>query len=537
MGFRRLACTFASACSLGACSSYAPATTLGETTDAGATVVVEQPKLDAGVDASVPDEEIIHVSVQGTDAGADGSRERPFRSLAAALSLAGTARTAGAVIHVCQGEYAETRLSVRTPLTVEGSFDCSTWVRGDNPAVSQTVVRGIDPDASGLLDIAVADDVAVRIAMLELRGASNATRRSAATVRAEGSAVVLEDLNVVSPTGASVRAALLSGGRLSRSTLSTRGGTAIDHYGSTGLTVVQRPVRVDAVSITVEGTRCIAIEMGAGAELELRSVFTRNNGCTHEGRAVGGAATSFDSKGSVFWVSSPPNAVNSYVLALNNIGRVRSVDDRVLAELTAPGSVVLVGAFVDSPDAVLDNLLVSLRASTAIGLSIKNSVQVRHATVALFGTEVGSAIEFHDRAASPSSVDSSLLACLGCSLDASRRQAFAWPLASQVRNNTTRGFTRESLSADGLVANVFSTWSPSNRALACNDLACGADFVEPNANHATLVTRGLPLADTASCAIAQSETALLEPAQDAAGTPRTAPASVGAHEHDGACVR
>lgn len=184
-------------------------------------------------------------------------------------------------------------------------------------------------------------------------------------------------------------------------------------------------------------------------------------------------AITFDSRDNVFWIRSPAvtNAVHGVLL--QGVSRVRSVNDRVLAD--ALGSMPILGAVVESQDAELDSLLVVLSSSTAIGLTLQNGARAPR----------------HDRPRGRDQWQRSLLLCLDCPASASARQAFAWPTATQVRNNVARGFTYDSVKVSGSGTESFTTWSPSNVTIACTDTVC-ANTVDLPTTYDALIARGLP---------------------------------------------
>jgi hypothetical protein len=71
---------------------------------------------------------IVYVSPNGADANTGLSQLSPKRTIASALA---EARTLPGLpeVHVCAGDYSETKLLISQDVVLEGAYDCATWTR------------------------------------------------------------------------------------------------------------------------------------------------------------------------------------------------------------------------------------------------------------------------------------------------------------------------------------------------------------------------------------------------------------------------
>jgi hypothetical protein len=89
---------------------------------------------EAATDSSVqPTAKIIFVSAaNGNDANDGLSKEKPIKSLGAALAYIDLKKLEGYELHVCRGTYPERQLQLTKPITIRGEYSCVTWERATN---------------------------------------------------------------------------------------------------------------------------------------------------------------------------------------------------------------------------------------------------------------------------------------------------------------------------------------------------------------------------------------------------------------------
>jgi hypothetical protein len=88
----------------------------------------------------------------GSDANDGCTRDRPIRTIGAALALAAARKLDGYTVRVCGGVYAEQGLRLSTPVSVVGQYNCSTWTRG--PENLTRVENAAYPASTATLTIA-----------------------------------------------------------------------------------------------------------------------------------------------------------------------------------------------------------------------------------------------------------------------------------------------------------------------------------------------------------------------------------------------
>jgi hypothetical protein len=89
---------------------------------------------DAGPEQGAPNDtppeapigNIVYVSPAGDDANDGTDRTKPKKTIASGLTRAKSIST-GPEVHVCEGTYSETSLSVSQTLNLRGSYDCTSW--------------------------------------------------------------------------------------------------------------------------------------------------------------------------------------------------------------------------------------------------------------------------------------------------------------------------------------------------------------------------------------------------------------------------
>jgi hypothetical protein len=89
---------------------------------------------DGAVDSSVqPTTKIIYVSsANGNDANDGLSKEKPTKSISAALAYLELKKLEGYELHICRGTYPEGKLQLNRPIVVRGEYSCVTWERAPN---------------------------------------------------------------------------------------------------------------------------------------------------------------------------------------------------------------------------------------------------------------------------------------------------------------------------------------------------------------------------------------------------------------------
>jgi hypothetical protein len=203
---------------------------------------------DAGAtDSSVtPPMKILYVSAALGRESHDGlTRERPLRSVAAALSVQATEKLNGYEIHVCAGEYAETNLQIRTPSVLRGGYNCTTWLRSDGFGLkgefrdpNRTIIASkAEPAPSSVFNVDTAGDVTIEgfEIVAGAPGAAVAAKNSNLTLRDDRIRAATVPANAITPT-AGVNA---SGGTVTFESCEAYGGagraTAAGTAGSTGV--------------------------------------------------------------------------------------------------------------------------------------------------------------------------------------------------------------------------------------------------------------------------------------------------------------
>ncbi|HWL84520.1 MAG TPA: hypothetical protein VNO21_01890, partial [Polyangiaceae bacterium] len=79
-------------------------------------------------EAGCPDR-VLYVSKSGDDHNYGCSRVAPRKTIAATIALARDIGARGHEIHVCQGTYTESGLSLDYPVSLGGAYDCVSWTR------------------------------------------------------------------------------------------------------------------------------------------------------------------------------------------------------------------------------------------------------------------------------------------------------------------------------------------------------------------------------------------------------------------------
>lgn len=496
---------------------------------------------------SPPPSTVVHVAPFGDDDGADGTRERPFGSVRGALAYCGTSHPEGAEVQVCSGPYREHAMLVRTPITLGGGYNCTTWERAADPAINETVIEAEDASAETLLDIDVPAAVgAVHVEHLTLRGHVASTHLASITVKSRGADVTLSSLAVFSPRSSVGRVVgvLIAGGALLDSNVEARGGSGTVHIASIAVQVSPgAPVRIEnggaaAVSTTGGGVGCVAVRVEPDAQVTLRKVYGVTDQC--RGADLSSMALS-NHGGSVRSESSGYAAIatdqgRAYGVAVHDVGALESLDDRVvvLGTMAADETAVVGGVTFDGAARAsqISNLELFVMASRGNGLVLRSApAQVDHASVLMVGTTVGAAAQIDSE---QPSVRGSLLVCRDCGSPEPR--GFASGPYGAIEGNVTRGFASEIVGTDG-VASTFGVQTPErgNVSLACAS-HCDDMFALSTLDPWTRLESGLPLSNSVSCAIAESSVGIAEPSLDAVGIARTAPVSVGARELDTGCI-
>jgi len=140
----------------------------------------------------------VFVAPSGSDS-AQGTREKPLKSIAAAVALAGAAR-AGKVVIACSATYYEA-LSLRTGVRLYGGFGCpetdAPWSYHGSP------LTRVAPSAPGpaLSVRGVANDVVIEDFEFRARDASEIAASSIAAVVVDSTSVVLRRSSIVAGKG------------------------------------------------------------------------------------------------------------------------------------------------------------------------------------------------------------------------------------------------------------------------------------------------------------------------------------------------
>jgi hypothetical protein len=225
---------------------------------------------------------IIHVSqATGDDANDGCTPDRAMKTIGAAIAFATTVKAVGHAIHVCKGTYDEPGLTLPYPVSLQGSYNCTTWSRaadfgygpdchglplgpGCFPATNETVVTNSAPagPAVALAVSGAAIDDAVTIDGFVFRAPPPVANKSVALAVTQGSPRIADDqilgYTPATAAGTTIGLAIGSGAAPAVTRSVIRGGA-----GFTGAPVSMGPEA---------GSRAIDADVAAGQTLSIHEV-------------------------------------------------------------------------------------------------------------------------------------------------------------------------------------------------------------------------------------------------------------------------
>jgi hypothetical protein len=164
-------------CAEGACEPRAGEAGGGDVVDSGSDAPLD-PCVNTPTDPKCLDESTaLFVSAAAPDAGADGTRAHPFKTIGAGLAAVTATRKR---IYVCEGDYAES-VTVKTAVSILGGLACDWSGKGANPRIAPAKGVGLtiakadgvvvaDVDVDGNADAQLPGDSAIAVFVSESKG-------------------------------------------------------------------------------------------------------------------------------------------------------------------------------------------------------------------------------------------------------------------------------------------------------------------------------------------------------------------------------
>ncbi|OJY16688.1 MAG: hypothetical protein BGO98_10825 [Myxococcales bacterium 68-20] len=236
---------------------------------------------EAGVCRAGCRDRVLHVSGEGNDGNDGCTKDRPIRTISAAIALAATQRLERHELHVCRGIYSESSgFRLAYPVSIRGGYNCATWTRGDRfgKAGAFADINTTELVSASTTTLTVAGEAVTRDVIVEgltIDGPREGTETGVALAVTDGASPMLTELVLrggattsASAVG-SVALRFLSGarGELKDSLVDGGGGTGT--VGSIGVSVVDaQPLLHDNVIDAGEGTGstigAVAVQVDGG---------------------------------------------------------------------------------------------------------------------------------------------------------------------------------------------------------------------------------------------------------------------------------